>query len=347
MKPTDPTISKSSSPDINRGQKPPDVSVVMSSFNDASTIGAAICSIQAQTLKSWELIVIDDGSTDGTNQILQRFAEGDDRVRVIRQQNAGLTRALIGGCAKAGALYIARHDADDRSHPERLERQLRFLEGDLRLGFVTSWTDSFTPDGAILDRYRIRRDPELSTHQLLHDRQGPPAHGSVMMRKSVYDLVGGYRECFYFGQDSDLWMRMAENSLYGIVNDVLYFFLRSPNRISGKHRSIQQQFGELGQQCRQARSRGEDESSFLLIAKLLTEQINRSSHVDSTETRSEIAMCYLIGSQLAINRNLNARKYLYKVLRHQPWHWKAWVRLAQSLVSGEKQEARNEEQQSC
>ena len=324
--------------------EPPLVSVVMSCFNDAAHVSHAIDSIRQQSVTNWELIVINDGSGDDTANILNQYAEIDSRIRIIHQENVGLTKALIKGCQESRANYIARHDADDISAPLRFEKQFQVLDSNDAIGFVSSWTDSFSPDGAVLDQFRIHDLPKNATHKLLHERQGPPAHGSVMMRRSVYEQVGGYRSCFYFGQDSDLWLRMAEQSQFAFVNEVLYRYLRSPTSISGKRRHIQRQFGELGQLCRQARAAGESETCLLQAAEQLTTELIDTKH-DSTKTdsHSQLAMTYLIGSQLAGNKDPRARSYLWRVLRHQPWHWKAWVRLSQSFLNAKKPEARSED----
>jgi glycosyltransferase involved in cell wall biosynthesis len=91
----------------------PDVSVVMSVYNDATYLCGAVESILIQEGVSFEFIIIDDGSTDGSGQILDEYAAKDSRIRVVRQQNRGLTRALIAGCAMARGKYIARQDSDD------------------------------------------------------------------------------------------------------------------------------------------------------------------------------------------------------------------------------------------
>ncbi|HEX7807383.1 MAG TPA: glycosyltransferase family A protein, partial [Thermoanaerobaculia bacterium] len=102
------------------------LSVVMAVFNGARDLRATLDSIAAQTERDFELIVVDDGSTDDTPAILASY--DDPRLRVLTQANAGLTRSLIRGCSEARADVIARHDCGDRSHPERFARELALLE---------------------------------------------------------------------------------------------------------------------------------------------------------------------------------------------------------------------------
>src|SRR5262245_10874644 len=117
----------------------PVVSVVIGTYNDAGCLSAAIDSIRAQTFGDWELIVVNDGSTDGTAALLDRYAAADHRISVILQANAGLTQALIRGCAAARGAYIARQDADDISYPLRLQRQVEALAAKPDVGLVSCW----------------------------------------------------------------------------------------------------------------------------------------------------------------------------------------------------------------
>src|SRR5262249_49724588 len=106
----------------------PLVSVVMPAFNVARTIARAVGSIQAQTLADWELIVIDDGSTDGTRQLIEGIASADLRVRLLTREHGGIAAALTTGLSTARGEFIARMDADDESMPDRLAEQVAFLE---------------------------------------------------------------------------------------------------------------------------------------------------------------------------------------------------------------------------
>ncbi len=116
------------------------ISVVMSVYNGAPTLGATLDSILGQTERDFECIVVDDGSTDATSAILAEYSARDPRIRVIRQLNAGLTRALIAGCAEARGVYVARQDAGDLSDPRRFELQKRALDADPEIIFVSGAT---------------------------------------------------------------------------------------------------------------------------------------------------------------------------------------------------------------
>src|SRR5436853_2023556 len=103
------------------------ISVVMAVYNGGAELAPTLDSILGQSEADFELIAVDNGSFDDTPAVLRHYAARDGRLRVIRQENAGLTAALIRGCAAASAEVIARHDCGDRSHPERFARQLALL----------------------------------------------------------------------------------------------------------------------------------------------------------------------------------------------------------------------------
>jgi glycosyltransferase involved in cell wall biosynthesis len=309
----------------------------MGVHNDVDRVGHAIGSILAQSFRDLEFIVVDDGSDDGTADLLDRIAAADARMRVIHQENTGLTGALIRGCAIARGRYIARQDSDDWSHPERISDQVELIESDPRIGFVSCATQFIGPaDEPLLV---VSRDPDLrvATQGLLRDRQGPPAHGSVLMRRTAYEGAGGYREQFHFSQDSDLWMRIAADWLIGYVPGVRYVHRKEVASTSGARRAAQVRFAEIGHRCRAAREAGQSEAALLEEAMQLTRELRSERSGRAPPDRSAmLAMSYLLGSQLAKNRDARARSYLYPVLASQPWHWKAWVRLAQSLLLSRK-----------
>jgi glycosyltransferase involved in cell wall biosynthesis len=327
---------------------PPKVSVVMGCYNCEGTVADAIRSIQAQTLRDWELIVIDDGSTDNTASVVRQLAVQDPRIRMFQQPNRGLTLTLIDGCRLAQSPIIARQDADDRSLPDRLSRQYEVLCEQPAVGLVSCFADYIGPENEYLSTVTRPKDPFEATRCLLDERMGPPAHGTVMFRKAIYEQVGGYRRPFYYAQDSDLWMRMAEVSQIAYVQESGYQFRWHGDSITGTGRALQEEFGRLGQECRKARRQGTSEAYLLAeVDRLRTttiaqRQSSSPSAAERTVKHSQLAMNYFIGTQLVRNKDVRARAYLQSVLRERPWHWKAWIRLGQSLFSGEKRVASGE-----
>jgi glycosyltransferase involved in cell wall biosynthesis len=302
----------------------PRVSIVMSVYNGAAHLPAALDSILAQTWTDFELIIVDDGSTDQSSEILKKYSQRDPRIRVISQANTGLTLALIRGCQESRGEFMARHDADDWSEPTRLAAQVEILDQQPQIGFVSCATQYVGPQGEPLEIVTRCDDPAVATRKLLDERQGPPAHGSVMFRRALYESVGGYRPEFYFGQDSDLWMRMAERAPIAYVPTCLYSARRDPNSVSGRMSELQHTFGELGQQCRAARRAGESETKHLFAAEKLCKTIPQARHGSST---GRSTMAYLIGTTLKQQGDRRARGYFWQAITLNPWNWRAWCRL--------------------
>src|SRR5258708_7128795 len=202
------------------------ISVVMGVYNGAGTLAGTLDGILAQTYRDFECIVVDDGSTDETPHILAEYAARDSRIRVITQPNAGLTRALIAGCAAASGQYIARHDAGDLSDPRRFELQVHALDADPELVFVSCWTEYAGPD---LERLYTARGAGMAvkSSRIVDLRcehgvtDGLTHHGSVMFRRDAYERTGGYRPQFFYGQDWDLWYRLAEQGAFQIIPEAL------------------------------------------------------------------------------------------------------------------------------
>ena len=116
------------------------VSIVMGVYNDEVNLEKTINSILSQTYTDWELLVVNDGSTDNTPFLLNKLARNDERVKIIQQSNMGLTKALIRGCEEAIGEFIARQDSGDISFPTRLEEQVKVLEQDPSVSLVSSFT---------------------------------------------------------------------------------------------------------------------------------------------------------------------------------------------------------------
>lgn len=200
--------------------KPPIISVVMSVYNGEKYVSEAIDSILNQTFTDFEFIVTNDGSTDKTPIILNKYAENDSRIIVIHQENAGLTESLNKMIAKAKGTFIARMDADDISLPERFEKQINKLLIKSVYLAVGCWFQMLDESGRSSYEIVFPDNPILLKRYF---RKGinSYAHGSVMIRKKVFDKVGfSYR--FKYGQDLDLWLRLSEHSSLGIVEEVLY-----------------------------------------------------------------------------------------------------------------------------
>ena len=197
-------------------------------FNDAAYLRAAIDSILGQTYTDFELVIVDDGSTDDSAQIAESYA--DPRLRLIRNGvNRGLAHALNVGLAATRSELVARHDADDVSAPTRLARQVEFLERHPYLaaaGTQASFIDGAgRPKRALTDR---KGETSIEVHwQIMFG--SPLFHGSVMFRTHVVrDVFGGYDETMGVGEDYELWSRLmlAGEQLLNLPDVLLRYRVR-------------------------------------------------------------------------------------------------------------------------
>jgi hypothetical protein len=163
-----------------------------------------------QTFAAFELIVIDDGSTDRTPAIAEEFASRDDRVRVLRRAHEGLSPALNGGIAEARGEYVARMDADDVSIPERLQKQVAYLDAHPACGALGTWIEVVDEKGLHIGLKTFATTHETISAALLRGVSAI-AHPTVVVRRDVLRAVGGYDARRYPSEDLDLWFRMSEN----------------------------------------------------------------------------------------------------------------------------------------
>ena len=186
------------------------ISVVMSVFNGEAFLIEAIESILAQTFRDFEFVIVDDGSTDGTAEILDRFAKEDERIRVLRHANKGRAESLNVGIGLATGEYIARMDADDIALQHRLEDQIVFMGQHPEVGLLSGAYERFSSDGRAIDIVRPPlRDDEI---RLMLLRTSAMCHPAVMMKRNIVLLSGGYRKALLDADDYDLWLRMSERT---------------------------------------------------------------------------------------------------------------------------------------
>jgi glycosyltransferase involved in cell wall biosynthesis len=285
-------------------------------------------SILSQKGVDFEFIVIDDGSTDGGDAILDHYARRDGRVRVIHQENTGLTRALIRGCAEARGQYIARQDAGGEvSLPGRLARQFAFLEANPTVVLTSCGTRFVGPEGELLYE-NVKQGDELQRglEQLKLNRiRGPSHHGSTMFRRSAYQSVGGYRPEFRVAQDLDLWMRMVERGRCVATPEVLYQGTWQPGSISHLRRQQQVLASKAILECRERRRRGESEQP--VLDSLTASLAKAGGKWKIPHGLSDARFHYFLGSILARREPDIARRYLRHAVESWPWHVKAWVKL--------------------
>lgn len=191
----------------------PLVSVVMPVHNAAATVARAVASIQGQTLTDWELLAVDDGSTDASQEILFALAANDPRIRVLNIARSGIVGALNAGLAAAASPLVARMDADDESHAARLAEQVNFLKDNPDIG-VAGCLVEFGGDRRASAGYALHVDwvnSLVTPEQIMLSRfvEAPFAHPSTMFRRALVEEHGGYREGD-FPEDYELWLRWLD-----------------------------------------------------------------------------------------------------------------------------------------
>jgi hypothetical protein len=230
------------------------VSVAMPVRDGGPWVREAVDSVLAQDFGAFELIAVDDGSTDDTPAILAEAAARDARVRVLRPQGRGLVAALTCAVAAAQGDYLARLDADDVAAPGRLGRQLAVMEARPALGLLGSWADKIDRHGAPIGRLT----PETDPHELvaLLARTNPFIHSSLMLRTDLVRRLGGYRAAFEAAEDYDLWLRIAEVAEVANLPEPLIRYRWHPGNVTSR-KEVRQCFSvRLAQRAAAARRAG-------------------------------------------------------------------------------------------
>lgn len=186
------------------------LSCVMPVYNGERYLATAIESVRLQSFEDFELIVVDDGSTDATPRILDRFHRLDPRIRILRQPNAGIVAALRAGVRAAGAPLVARMDADDLSLPHRFARQYAYMLAHDDCVLLGSRVTMIDADGyPIGDMVSVAHGHAVIDDALLVGGW-PIVHPTITFRRDAFDRVGGYRDGTFPNEDHDLFLRLAE-----------------------------------------------------------------------------------------------------------------------------------------
>lgn len=300
----------------------------MSVYDKPDDVVQSIDSVLSQSNVELELVVVSDGATPAVKKQLQQF--NDPRLRVIEQDNQGLTKALIQGCATAKYDIIARLDAGDCMLSGRLEKQATYLQRHPQAALVSCWVQMHTQEGYPL--YEVRHSAQELMAGLRAQNQREfksPVHASTMFRKSAYLDVGGYREQFYFAQDCDLWARLLAKYDLGVVPEPLQRCVFSASGISGQHRGAQKKLAKLVVQANKLRAQGESDASVLGEASKLRPVVNTPLSSDKAQDQAivinngEFEGNYFIASVLSNTQPLAALIYWRKALGARPWNLKA------------------------
>ena len=220
----------------------PALSVAMSVYNAERFVDEAIQSIRDQTHTDFEFLILNDGSVDDSQAIIDRHAALDDRITAIHRENRGLVASLNELLDRARAPIVARMDADDIADPERLAKQLAFLNDHPDYGVIGSWTTDIDERG---EPYPLDGADHPVTHrEFLDSANGGPllCHPSATFRLGPVRAIGGYHGAFRHCEDYDLWLRLAGITRLGSLPERLLHYRHTPEQISSRH-AVEQQTG--------------------------------------------------------------------------------------------------------
>lgn len=215
----------------------PSVSFIMAVRDGAGTLEMALASLSSQTFEDWEAVVVNDGSLDSTDTILGRCARQDPRIRPFRTPPRGLVPALNMAVGRSRGRFLARQDADDASHPERLAHQVAALEQHPRWDLVGTQVTIFPEPQEGLHRYQSWVNSLLTPEEIRRDIwiESPIPHPTACMRREALEEAGGYRDMGW-PEDYDLWLRLhLSGKVLAKVPKVLYAWRDMPDRLSRKH----------------------------------------------------------------------------------------------------------------
>jgi glycosyltransferase involved in cell wall biosynthesis len=238
----------------------PMISVVMAVYNEAKQLQKTIESIDKQTLQDYELIIVDDCSTDETWQVLNAIQH--PRLKLHRNaSNQGQTASLNAGIGLASGRYFARHDAQDVSAAERFAKQAAFLDANPDVALVGSQVEWIDDRGAIIRHFEYPTGYDAIIARMREKNSF--GHGAAMIRRSALERVGLYREAFLLAQDYDLWLRISEQFKVANLPETLYQMRFSTQMASIARNGEQNAYAALARQLAAERSESSGERTDL------------------------------------------------------------------------------------
>jgi len=301
----------------------PKVSIIMSVYNGGKYLHEAIESILNQTFIDFEFIIVDDASNDNSSNILTNYAAQDRRIKLItNKHNIGLTKSLNKGLRIARGSYIARQDADDISHPERLGHEVSFLDNNSDVGLTGSHVSLIDKTGREFSTLKPPTNHDEIRNQLL--RGNSFCHGSVMFRRSCVPIVGFYREQFKYTQDYDLWLRISEHFKVANIDKILYQHRRTSSAIARRHLSEQLNYHLLAQELAKERHRSGRDNLNIINSEDIENVLVRKFKISTGKIRKFKAEVFMVRFSESLNTKnyLNAVKMWLGSLFLDPRNWK-------------------------
>lgn len=242
----------------------PKVSAIMPAYNAERFIQHAVGSILAQTFEDFELIILNDGSTDNTRPIIEAYS--DPRIRLINKENSGVASTLNLGLEEARGEFIWRHDADDISLPQKLEKEMAFLDAHPEFVLCATQVAFMSERGNVAWNKRQPKEDWLGSaayrEVLFEDFSpySPVTHGTTLFRRSILQNTGGYREAFITSEDIDMWLRFLEHGRLAVINECLSLHRLSTSSATAVHGWKNQFYRELAKEFYRIRQNGEQDA---------------------------------------------------------------------------------------
>ncbi len=310
-----------------------EITILLAVRNGEQWIEKAILSIKNQTLKEYEFLIVDDGSTDLTKKIILRYGEVDSRIRYIYKDHSGLTKSLNYGLGKASGKWIARLDADDLALPERLSNQLNFVKDNKDTVLLGS-NFLLKKNKSIIYSSNLPNSNSKLVYRL-RTMKGFFPHSSAFFLKDIAIKVGGYRSSFIKSQDHDLWLRLSERGEIHCLNEKLTIINEHNKRISNLRSDYSQQVYTCAAiVCHFFRIKNgtdkeiyNENSGFRILLELLESYLVKKDFFKLFEFKEEIKSFFP-----KKKRETSIIKSIYKVLTH----WKLLYELLKFYYFGSK-----------
>ncbi len=216
----------------------PKVSVVLTAYNSMPFLSEALTGVLTQTFKDFEVIIVDDGSTDQTPQWVSQ--QEDSRIKFILQSNQGVSAARNAGITNSQGDYIAFLDGDDIWEPTKLEKQVNILDKNPTVGLVHSWMAVMTENGELTGRLLISKSKGDVWRKIIEKNMVTPS--STMVRRSCIDKVGLFDQDLTVSEDWDLWIRLAEHYDFEVIEEPLVRYRQHVNSKSKRYPEMLQDF---------------------------------------------------------------------------------------------------------
>lgn len=232
----------------------PRVSVIMPVYNGEKYIRDSVNSILKQTYQDFELVIINDGSTDRTKFIIDQYAETYPKVKVFHCEHKGVSAAANFGMENSTGEYIARLDSDDKAVPERLAVQVKFLDEHPDIDLAGSYFKAFHVNGRVQDIVIATSNEELQRILPQYNQMG---HSTIMMRRSVLDKVGMYDTSFTLAEDYEFYLRVIEKGKIANIPQFLVYYRFHPEQATTRSTETQKAGERARQMARERKKKAE------------------------------------------------------------------------------------------